>query len=132
MKNRWKRSKGSVYNIGYHIIWCTKYRRKVLVNNVDVRLKELLYEQSDKNGYELISLEIICDYVHIFIKCDPTNSPHQIVQQLKGYTSRILRSEFPYLKTRIPTLWTRSYYCESVGHMSQETIVKYISDQKTK
>jgi len=132
MKSRWKRSKGCVYNIGYHIIWCPKYRRKVLVNGIDVRLKELLYEQSNKNGYELVGLEVMCDHVHIFVKCDPTNSPHQIVQQLKGFTSRILRNEYPNLKTRIPTLWTRSYYCESVGHISQDTITKYINDQKTK
>lgn len=70
------------------------------------------------------------DHVHIFIKTKPTLAPHYIVQQLKGYTSRILRKEFPKLKSRIPTLWTRSYYCESIGHISEETVKKYINDQK--
>ena len=132
MDTRWKRSKTCVYNIGYHIIWCSKYRRRVLVNDVETRLKQLLIEQSTKNGYSIESMEVMPDHIHIFIKVDPTDSPHKVVQQLKGYTSRMLRMEFPHLKTRIPTLWTRSYYCESVGHISQQTIEKYILDQKHK
>lgn len=132
MDARWKRSKTCVYNIGYHIIWCPKYRRRVLVNDVETRLKQLLIEQSTKNGYSIESMEVMPDHIHIFIKVDPTDSPHKVVQQLKGYTSRMLRMEFPYLKTRMPTLWTRSYYCESVGHISQQTIEKYILDQKLK
>lgn len=72
------------------------------------------------------------DHVHLFVKSDPRNSPHFIVQQFKGHTSRVLREEFPSLKSRLPSLWTRSYYCESVGHISEETIKKYIEDQKGK
>ena len=72
------------------------------------------------------------DHVHCFIKASPVDSPHFIVQQLKGYTSRILRQEFKQLKSKLPTLWTRSYYCESVGHISEETIKKYIMEQKNK
>ena len=132
MDARWKRSKTCVYNIGYHIIWCPKYRRRVLVNDVETRLKQLLIEQSTKNGYSIESMEVMPDHIHIFVKVDPTDSPHKVVQQLKGYTSRMLRMEFPHLKTRMPTLWTRSYYCESVGHISQQTIEKYILDQKHK
>lgn len=69
------------------------------------------------------------DHVHLFVKCSTIDSPHWIVQQLKGYTSRIMRKEFKMLKTRIPTLWTRSYFCESVGHISEETVKKYIDGQ---
>jgi putative transposase len=72
------------------------------------------------------------DHVHLFLKAKPTASPHWIVGQLKGYTSRILRQEFKILRTRIPTLWTRSYYIETIGHISEETIKKYIEDQKNK
>jgi len=132
MDVRWKRSNTCVYNIGYHIIWCPKYRRRVLTGNIELRLKELLVEQSTKNGYSIESMEVMPDHIHIFIKVDPTDSPHKVVQQLKGYTSRMLRMEFPNLKTRMPTLWTRSYYCESVGHISEKTIEKYILDQKNK
>lgn len=129
-KNRWKTSRTTVHNLGYHIIWCPKYRRDVLKDGVDVRLKELLLLKSNELGCVIDVQEIMPDHVHIFIKSNPTLSPHYIVQQLKGYTSRILRREYKQLRTRIPTLWTRSYYCESIGHISEETIKKYIEDQK--
>ena len=126
----WTLSNTSVFNIAYHIIWCPKYRRKVLVNEVEDRLKTLLVEKAEEIGCEISIQEVMPDHVHIFIKTKPTLAPHYIVQQLKGYTSRILRKEFPKLKSRIPTLWTRSYYCESIGHISEEAVKKYIEDQK--
>ena len=132
MKDRWKSSRHAVFNIGYHLIWCPKYRRKVLVNNVETRLKELLHEKSQNMGTEIVKMEVMPDHVHLFVKAPPTHAAHYIVQQFKGYTSRLLRQEFPALKSRIPTLWTRSYYCESVGHISESTIKKYIEDQKKK
>lgn len=128
--NRWTHSNKAIYNIGYHIIWCPKYRRKVLIDNVEVRLKELLLEKSKELDCEIDVFEVMPDHVHVFIKSTPVHSPHYIVQQLKGYTSRILRSEFKQLKTRLPTLWTRSYYCESVGNISEESVKKYIENQK--
>lgn len=127
---RWTHSNTTIFNIAYHIIWCPKYRRKVLVNEVEDRLKTLLVEKAKEIGCEISIQEVMPDHVHIFIKTKPTLAPHYIVQQLKGYTSRILRNEFPKLKSRIPTLWTRSYYCESIGHISEETVKKYIKDQK--
>jgi putative transposase len=129
---RWKRSTSTVYNIGYHFIWCPKYRRKVLVGGVADRLKNLLLQKANEIEVEIIQMEIMPDHVHLFVKSTPTNSPHFIVQQLKGYTSNKLREEFPSLKSRLPSLWTRSYYCESVGHISEETICKYIEEQKNK
>lgn len=127
---RWTHSNTTIFNIAYHIIWCPKYRRKILVNEVEDRLKTLLVEKAKEIGCEISIQEVMPDHVHIFIKTKPTLAPHYIVQQLKGYTSRILRKEFPKLKSRIPTLWTRSYYCESIGHISEETVKKYIKDQK--
>lgn len=127
---RWIHSSTTVFNLGYHLIWCPKYRRKVLTGDVENRLRELLDYKSKNIGCFIEIKEIMPDHVHIFIKAKPTLAPHFIVQQLKGYTSRMLRREFPALKSRIPTLWTRSYYCESVGHISEETIKKYIEDQK--
>ena len=129
---RWTTSNKAVFNIGYHLIWCPKYRRKVLVGQVEARLKELLLEKADTCGLSIEKMEIMPDHVHIFVKTNPTNPPHWIVQQLKGYTSRILRLEFPPLRTRLPTLWSRSYYCESVGHISEDVVKKYIQDQKKK
>lgn len=95
-------------------------------------MKELLLQKAGEIGIEIVQMEVMSDHVHLFVKADPRNSPHFIVQQLKRYTSRMLREEFPFLKSRLPSLWTRSYYCESVGHISEETISKYIEAQKGK
>jgi putative transposase len=127
---RWTTSNKAVFNLGYHIIWCPKYRRKVLVGDVETRLKELLFEKAAKINVTIESLEIMPDHVDLFVKTTPVNSPHYIVQQFKGYTSRVLRQEFLSLRTRLPSLWTRSYYVESVGHISEDTIKQYIENQK--
>ena len=130
VSQRWKRSNKSVFNVGYHLVWCPKYRRNVLVGSVETRLKELLVQKAGELGTSIEKMEVMPDHVHLFVKADPTMSPHFIVQQLKGYTSRTLRQEFPTLRSRLPTLWTRSYYVESVGHLSESVIRKYIEDQK--
>ena len=129
---RWTTSNKAVYNLGYHLIWCSKYRRDVLVTPVKEQLEKLLMEKAKRIDVQISSLEILPDYVHLFVKCSPVDSPHWIVQQLKGFTSRLLRKEFKVLRTRIPTLWTRSYYCESCSHISDVTVKKYIEDQKSK
>lgn len=132
MDKRWKTNEGCVYNIGYHIIWCPKYRRKVLVNGIDERCKELLLEKSAKNGWEIEKMEVMPDHIHIFLKATPSDSIAHIVSQLKGYTSCKLREEFPLLKSKLPSMWTRSYYVETIGHISEQTISKYIEEQKMK
>jgi putative transposase len=130
MNNRYTKSRSATYNLGYHIIWCPKYRRKVLVGEIAERLKVLLTEKAAEIGLVIEQMEIMPDHVHLFVKCDPTDSPQYIVGQFKGYTSFTLRKEFSSLKTKLPTLWTRSYYVESVGHISEATIKKYIENQK--
>lgn len=129
---RWTHSNKAVYNVGYHLIWCPKYRRPVLVDEISARLKQLLIEKATELDISIECMEILPDHVHLFVKTSPTASPHWIVQQLKGKTSRILRAEFQTLRSRLPTLWTRSYYVESVGHISERTIKKYIEEQKGK
>jgi len=132
VSKRWKCSNTCIYNISYHLIWCPKYRRKVLTDEIEIDLRRLLHLKAIKIDITIEKMEIMPDHVHLFIKADPTASPHWIVQQLKGYTSRVLRLKYPKLKSRLPTLWTRSYYCESIGHISEETIKKYIQNQKNK
>lgn len=129
-KDRWTNSKASVYNLAYHIIWCPKYRRKVLVDNVEKRLKELIHEKANELKCKIETLEVMPDHVHIFIKTPPTIGVHFLIQQLKGSTARKLRQEFHSLKTRLPNMGTRSYYVESVGHISENTVKKYIEEQK--
>jgi putative transposase len=129
---RWTTSNKAVYNVGYHLIWCPKYRRKVLVGLVAKRLEELLIEKAGRIGVTIETMEIMPDHVHLFVKASPILAPHYIVQQLKGYTSHELRKEIPALKSKLPTLWTRSYYLETIGHISEATIRKYIEDQKNK
>ena len=132
MNKRWTLSNKSVYNIGYHLIWCPKYRRSVLIGEVRDKLILLLKIKSEEIGLEIVQIEVMPDHVHLFVKASPVDSPHFIVQQLKGYTSHELRGEFAHLRSKLPTLWTRSYYCESVGHISDATITKYIKEQKNK
>jgi putative transposase len=103
----------------------------MLVGDVEIRLKELLYEKAEEIDVQIAKLEIMPDHIRAFVKTWPINAPHYIVRQLKSYTARVLRLEFPHL-LKMPSLWTRSYYCESVGHISEKTIMKYIEEQKNK
>ena len=130
MIERWKTNKRSVWNIWYHLIRCPKYRRKVLVWDVESRLKELLIIKAKEIWIEINTMEVMPDHIHLFVKSKPTISPAQIVHQLKWYTSRILRKEFERLTKKLPTLRTRSYYIESVWHISEGTIIRYIEEQK--
>lgn len=130
LAKRYTASSHCVYNLGYHLIWCPKYRRKVLINGIDERLKILLTEKAKELDIEIKKMEVMPDHVHVFVKAKPIYQPHFIVQQFKGYSSRILRKEFVVLRKKLPTLWTRSYFCESVGNISEKTILKYIENQK--
>lgn len=130
MDKRWKTNKSSVYDIEYHIIWCPKYRRKILTGEIESRLRELLLFKSTENGWVIENMEIMPDHIHIFIKATPSDSISHIVSQLKGYTSFILRNEFETIRKRLPSLWTRSFYVETIGYISESVIKKYIDDQK--
>jgi len=130
--DRYAKNAGAVFSLKLHLVWCPKYRRKVLVDEVAKRLEQLLYEKSAELGFTVHALEIMPDHVHVFVEHDPTRGVAEIINRLKGYTSRILRKEFASLKSRLPTLWSRSYYAGSVGHVSDETVRKYIEAQKGK
>jgi len=128
----YRKNAGAVFSLKYHIVWCPKYRRKVLVGDVANRLRDLLYVSANKNGFTIHKMEIMPDHVHIFIQSDPTWAVAGIAHALKGYTSNIIRKEFRSIRSRLPTLWSRSYYAGSVGSMSENTIMKYIESQKGK
>ncbi|MCB1972523.1 MAG: IS200/IS605 family transposase [Geminicoccaceae bacterium] len=119
-----------VYSCQYHVIWCPKYRRPVLVNGVDMRLKELILEKQDEYGYRIIEMEVMPDHVHLLIDSDPRFATNSVVGKIKGYTSNRLRKEFPWLRKRLPTLWTRSKFISTVGAVTLEVVQQYIEDQK--
>lgn len=123
-------SQTSIHFMGYHFVWCPKYRRKILIKQVAIRLKELIYEKAEQLKCKIIALEIQPDHVHMFIQSNPRICPNSIIGQIKGYTSKILRSEFKELKSRLPTLWTRSYFVSTHGHISDKLIQKYIEEQR--
>ena len=130
--SRYKTSASCVYSLKYHLVWCPKYRKKVLVGRIEARLRELLYEKANNMGVEIEALEIMPDHVHMFVSADLTEAPQRLANQFKGYSSRILRLEFASLKSRLPTLWSRSYYVGSVGHVSEDSVKQYIANQKTR
>ena len=120
-----------VYSCKYHVIFCPKYRRKVLVNGVDTRLKEIIQATAAEFRCELIQLEVMPDHVHVLCEVDPQFGVHKLVKYMKGRSSRLLRQEFPHLKSRLPTLWTHSYFVASVGGAPLSVIKQYIENQKT-
>lgn len=127
---KYKKDSHLKYSCQYHVVFCPKYRRKVLIDGVDERLKELVMEKQDDYGYEVIDMEVMPDHVHLLLDVNPKIGIYKIISKIKGYTSNVMRKEFKSLRTRIPTLWTLSRFISSVGSVSLETIKKYIEDQK--
>lgn len=105
-------------------------RRSVLINGVDVRLKELIQQTCEQLNVEIIEMEIMPDHVHLLMEVDPQFGIHKAVKQIKGYSSRVLREEFPWLKSRLPSLWTNSYFVSTVGDAPLAVIKQYIENQK--
>ena len=128
--NDYVRKKGIIYKNQFHVIFCPQYRRKVLVDGIETRLKEILYDEAKKMNVNIKALEVMPDHVHMFIEFDPRLMLHKVIKQFKGQSSHILREEFPVLRSRIPTLWTRSYFSCTVGNISEESVKQYILEQK--
>lgn len=118
------------YSCKYHVVWCSKYRRKVLVEEVEQRLKELIVGVASELRVDIIEMEIMPDHVHLLLEVDPQFGIHRAVKNIKGKTSRILRAEFVSLRTRLPSLWTNSYFVATVGGAPLEVIKQYIESQK--
>ena len=126
----YKSNRNVVYSCKYHVVWCPKYRRKVLVNGVDMRLKELIHEVCEENRIKVIGMEIMPDHVHLLMEVDPQFGIHKAVKLIKGRTSRILRQEFSWLRSRLPSFWTNSYFVSTVGGAPLAVIKQYIENQK--
>ena len=129
------------FNINYHLVWIPKYRKKVLLERkVKESLDGILTEQCNNLQLEKLALEIMPDHLHLFVGAKPTHIPYIIVRQLKGVSSRRLREQFPELEyldfpsrwKRFRHLWARGYYCGSAGHVSQDSVKRYILEQEGK
>ncbi|MCZ9634975.1 IS200/IS605 family transposase [Rhodococcus sp. BH5] len=119
-----------VYRCTYHVVWCPKYRRKVIEGDIDTRLKAIIREVCAEREASIVDLETMPDHVHLLVSCDPQYGIHRLVKQIKGRSSRLLRQEFPTLKSRIPTLWTNSYFVATVGGATLEVIKEYVENQR--
>ncbi len=125
-----KSNNSVVYSCKYHIVWCPKYRRKVLTDEIAQRLKDILHQVCEERQSEILELEVMPDHVHLLVECDPQFGIHKLVKLCKGRSSFLLRKEFPHLKKRLPSLWTNAYFCSTVGGAPLAVIKQYIENQK--
>lgn len=119
-----------VFSCQYHVIFCPKYRRPVLVDGVDEKFKQIATELATELDFEILEFEVMPDHVHLLIDCDPQFGIHKVIKRIKGKTSKLLRDEFAWLKTRLPSLWTNSYFVATVGGAPIEVVKQYIENQK--
>lgn len=129
MSQDYRHDRTSVHLINYHFVWIPRRRKPVLVGPVAKRLKQLLHEKAATLDTEILALEIMPDHVHLFLNCHPRIAPYQLMHELKGYTARVLRQEFPQLLSRLPSMWTRSYFVSTAGNVSSDRIRYYIEHQ---
>tara|TARA_B100001245_G_scaffold231321_1_gene212010 strand:- start:20 stop:427 length:408 start_codon:yes stop_codon:yes gene_type:complete len=128
--NKYKNNKNITYSCKYHIIWCTKYRRFLLNDNVEYDLKNIIHSIANDLNVEILEIEVMPDHVHILADIDPQFGVHKFIKTSKGKTSRILRQKYKELRSKVPTLWTNSYFVSTVGGVTLDIVKKYIEDQK--
>lgn len=129
MGQEYRHTKTTVSLINYHFVFCPRYRRKVLIRQVEIRFKELVNEICQENDWIIVAMETMPDHVHLFLNCLPTDAPSDIMATIKGITSRRLRQEFHHLR-HLPSLWTRSFFASTAGNVSSDTIRRYVEAQK--
>lgn len=125
---QYRKSRKAIFFCQYHLIWCPRYRRQLLIDDIKKRLENILPDIAHSRYAKIVSMEIMPDHVHVLIESEPKMAPHRIVQYMKGRTSNILRKEFPQL-LKMPTLWTRSYFLSTIGQISTENVQEYIKNQ---
>lgn len=127
---QYKHSRNKVFLINYHLIWCPKRRKKVLVGDIKMRLEQIINEVAKEKNIEILALEIMPDHLHLFISSHPNILIHNLIKAFKGRSSNLLRKEYPEL-LKLPSLWTHSYFVSTAGNVSNDTIKKYIQEQNT-
>lgn len=126
----YKSNRNITYSCKYHVVWCPKYRRRVLEAPVDAHLKQIITEVCTETTSEMFELEVMPDHVHLLVECDPQFGINRLVRMIKGRSSHVLRQEFPSLKSRLPCLWTNSYFVSTVGGAPLAVLKQYIENQK--
>lgn len=129
MSNEYRKTKTTVSFILYHFVFCPRYRRKILVNKVEERFKELVQQICREHQWHIVAIDIKPDHCYLYLNCLPTDSPSAIMAKLKGVTSRAIRQEFVHL-SHLQSLWTRSFFVSTADHISKETIKQYVESQK--
>ncbi|MFE9654496.1 IS200/IS605 family transposase [Micromonospora sp. NPDC006431] len=119
-----------VFQCAFHVVWCPKCRRRVLGGRIEERLKQLIGEVVEEKGAWLVALEVMPDQVHLLVEVDPQFGVHKLVKAIKARTSRVLRVEFPSLRSRLPTLWTNSYFVATTGGAPLAAVERYVEQQK--
>lgn len=132
MDNNYRRTKTTVSLLNYHFVFCPRYRRKIFkINGVEDRFKQIITDVCKELDIEIVAMECHIDHVHLFLNTLPNIAPSDIMHRLKGASSRLIRKEFIQL-SKMPSLWTRSYFVSTAGNVSSETIQKYVEEQKTR
>jgi putative transposase len=130
VSSQYRSNRNILFSCKYHVVWCPKYRRSVLVEGADEALKVIVARVCVARQAELIELEVMPDHVHLLVDVDPQYGIHRLVKEIKGVSSRELRQDFPFLKRRLPTLWTNSYFVSTVGGAPLAIVKQYIEQQK--
>lgn len=121
-----------VYKCTYHVVFCPKYRRKILKNGIDEELKLLIYKFAEKKNFNVLEMEVMEDHVHLLLDMYPEPGPLEIIKQLKYLTAKELKIKFPEINKKLPNLWTRSCFISTVGGAPLEIVKQYIESQKNK
>jgi putative transposase len=126
----YQRDEHRVHLIVYHLIWCPKRRKPILTGTLKQRLEQLIEEKCQEKGWQIITLALQPDHLHLFVRVWPSDSAAEVVKELKGYSSLHLRQEFKPILSKMPSTWTRSYFASTAGAVSAQTIQRYIDAQK--
>jgi len=127
---KYKSNLNVVYSCKYHVVWCTKYRRKVLDDNVLQDLNSIVKSICHKRDCNVIAFDAVDDHAHLLVEVDPQYGIHRLIKEIKGNSSRNLRLKYKNLRTKLPSLWTNSYFVSTVGGAPLDIIKQYVENQK--
>ena len=131
MNNNYRKTDTTIYCCRYHIIFCPKYRRKIFREEIANRFKEIVKAMEKEQNFYVIEMEVMPDHIHLLLDVDPIVGVNTLIARIKGKTANLLCKEFPEIRRRIPTLWSRSKFIATVGDVSSDAVEEYIKSQKT-